>query len=253
MAARSTTTPEPVNVAQAIAAVTAEIGPIGKDSVNEQQRFKYRGVDALVNHLNPVLAKHGVVVVPSVEYFENTERTTQRGSSQTMTTMLVRFKIYGPAGDYVEGATAGMALDMADKSANKAMTAAYKYILAQVFCIPYAELEDSDATTVERVPEGAASNEEEMARLDALAESVGKTREEISAVWRQGRDNMDMETFNGLPAAAIRALVRSIENYMRTQKRSAPAGAPNDDSPAPTATLGEPEATAPADAPESTQ
>ena len=41
------------NIFQTIAAVMEDVGVVGKDSLNEQQKFKYRGIDAVMNALNP--------------------------------------------------------------------------------------------------------------------------------------------------------------------------------------------------------
>jgi hypothetical protein len=43
-----------------------EIGAIGKDSKNAQQGFMYRGIDAVMNALNPVMAKLGLFLCPEV-------------------------------------------------------------------------------------------------------------------------------------------------------------------------------------------
>ena len=45
-----------MNIYQTINAIMDEIEPIGKDSVNKQQGFKYRGVDAVMNALQPLFA-----------------------------------------------------------------------------------------------------------------------------------------------------------------------------------------------------
>ena len=43
----------------------------------------------------------------------------------------------------------GEAMDSADKATNKAMSAAYKYLCMQVFCIPTEGMEDADSQTHE--------------------------------------------------------------------------------------------------------
>ena len=43
---------------RAIAAALKDIDPIAKGSRNQQQGFMFRGVDAVMNELQPVLAKH---------------------------------------------------------------------------------------------------------------------------------------------------------------------------------------------------
>ena len=48
-------------------------------------------------------------------------------------------------------ATYGEAMDSADKSTNKAMSAAYKYMCLQVFCIPTEGDNDADGTTPDMI------------------------------------------------------------------------------------------------------
>mgnify|MGYP000252459181 CR=1 FL=1 len=43
-----------------------DVGVVGKDSLNKQQNFKYRGIDAVINALNPAFIKHHLFVVPEV-------------------------------------------------------------------------------------------------------------------------------------------------------------------------------------------
>jgi len=41
-----------------------KISAIGKDSVNQTQGFKYRGIDAVMNALYPVMSELGLFIVP---------------------------------------------------------------------------------------------------------------------------------------------------------------------------------------------
>lgn len=60
-------------------------------------------------------------------------------------------------------------MDTADKSTNKAMSAAYKYLCLQLFCIPTEGDNDADATTLEPVtPMVKMITDEQFARLQDL-------------------------------------------------------------------------------------
>lgn len=48
----------------AMASAMSEIGAIGKEKVNGQQGFKYRGVDDVMNALQPVLVKNRIFCLP---------------------------------------------------------------------------------------------------------------------------------------------------------------------------------------------
>ena len=47
-----------MNIYEAISRCMEEIGAVGKDAVNKQQGFKYRGIDAVMNAINPALTKN---------------------------------------------------------------------------------------------------------------------------------------------------------------------------------------------------
>jgi hypothetical protein len=50
-----------------LAAVMADCTSVAKRDRNEHQRFMFRGIDAVLNAVGPILRKHGVIVVPDVE------------------------------------------------------------------------------------------------------------------------------------------------------------------------------------------
>ena len=43
-----------------------KVGAIGKDSVNTQQKYKFRGIDAVYNALNPVMSELGLFICPEI-------------------------------------------------------------------------------------------------------------------------------------------------------------------------------------------
>lgn len=130
-------------------AVLAELPALGKDDYNKQQQFHFRSHDSVMNALNPLLAKHGVFVVPDVIERVTDQRTTSGGKAMYEVNLHVRFTFYGLAGDDLSGSAWGEGTDMGDKSTNKAMTAAFKYLLVQSFGISSGDTADSDRDTNE--------------------------------------------------------------------------------------------------------
>ena len=66
---------------KAIPAIMGEIGYIGKEKKNQQQGFMYRGVDDVMNALQPLLVKHGVFVVPEVLEQTREDRNSKCGGN----------------------------------------------------------------------------------------------------------------------------------------------------------------------------
>lgn len=144
--------------------ILAELGPIGKNQENVEQKFMFRGYDDVVNELNPLFAKYGVFVVPDVVERVTDKRTTARGSTMYEVNLHVRFTFYGPLGDSVSASGWGEGTDMGDKATNKAMTGALKYVLFQSFLISTAEASDSDALSPEETYAGKGNGQSSPAR-----------------------------------------------------------------------------------------
>jgi len=122
-----------------------EIGAIGKDSKNVQQGFMYRGIDAVYNALNPVMAKYGLFICPEVQDMRREERTNVKGTVLIYTALTIKYTIYAPDGSNITLTVVGEGMDTGDKSINKAMSIAMKYAMFQLFFIPTEELKDPDA------------------------------------------------------------------------------------------------------------
>lgn len=142
------------------------IGAIGKDKVNSQQGFKYRGIDQVYNALNPVMAELGIFFCPEVIDQKREERVTKTGAVLTYTLLTIRFTAYAPDGSSVSMTVVGEGMDSGDKSSNKAMSVAMKYAMFQLFCIPTEELKDPDADVYQDIlPRGAKPEGQKSAQV----------------------------------------------------------------------------------------
>lgn len=137
--------PLTTNIFGTISAVMEDCGFVAKDSTNPTQKYKYRGIDAVMNALNPAMRKHHLFVVPEVLEQTREERQTTKGGLLIYTILKVKYTFYAQDGSCVSAVVMGEAMDSGDKSMNKAMSAAFKYALFQVFCIPTEEMRDTEA------------------------------------------------------------------------------------------------------------
>lgn len=164
-----------------IADCMRQLGAIGKDSYNQQQKFMYRGVDAVMNALNPVLTANHVFCVPEVLEQHREERQTRNGGNLIYSILKMCYTLYAEDGSSVSATVIGEGMDSADKSSNKAMSVAYKYAMFQIFSIPTEEMADPDAETP---PESTPKIDNKAARNNAwtaLATALGKTNKEMYA------------------------------------------------------------------------
>lgn len=161
---------------QAIIGVMSDIGVIGKEKKNAQQGFKYRGVDDVMNALQPVMVQHGLFVVPEIIDQKREERQTNRGGNLIYSVCTVRYTFYAKDGSSVQCVVIGEGMDSGDKATNKAMSIAFKYACFQVFCIPTEEMKDPDA----EVHTVAPREEPKIAAATAKANEAKKLLVKIS-------------------------------------------------------------------------
>lgn len=163
---------------EAIPAIMDEIGHIGKEKRNQQQGFMFRGIDQVMNTMKPLLAKHGVFVVPEVMDRQREERTTKSGSNLIYSILTVRYHFCASDGSEVVATTVGEGMDSADKASNKAMAIAFKYACFQVFCIPTEEIAKDD-------PDNYSLEESVRADLKNILEAVpqANTLDELNMLY----------------------------------------------------------------------
>lgn len=133
-----------MNIFEAINKTMEDVGAIGKTSKNQQQGFMFRGIDAVMNALNPAMIKNGIFVVPQVLEQTREERQTAKGGTLIYSVCRIKYTFYAQDGSSVEAVVVGEGMDSGDKATNKAMSIAFKYACFQVFCIPTEEMKDPD-------------------------------------------------------------------------------------------------------------
>jgi hypothetical protein len=161
-----------MNICKAINAVMADIGAIGKNSKNTTQGFMYRGVDAVMNALQPAMVKHSIFVVPEVLDQTREERTNAKGTTLLYSILRVKFTFFADDGSNVSAVVIGEGMDTGDKASNKAMSVAFKYACFQVFCIPTEEMKDPDAECHEVAPKSRRQERIE----DVASQKIGTAK-----------------------------------------------------------------------------
>ena len=129
---------------EAISQTMKDVGIVKKGEFNAYDKYKFRGIDAVMNALNPAMTKNGIFVTPEVLEHNQEERQSRKGELMIYTTCKVRYTFYAADGSNVQAIVVGEAMDRSDKSTNKAMSAAFKYACFQTFCIPTTEMYDSE-------------------------------------------------------------------------------------------------------------
>ncbi len=144
------------NIFETIDLIMKEVPAIGKTKQNTKQNYKFRGIDDVMNKLQPIFAKYKLFVVPEVLEQTREERKTSTGGTLLYSICKIKYTFYAEDGSHVEATVIGEGMDSGDKASNKAMAIAFKYALFQVFCIPTEELKDPDK---EKIPQSYSSQQ----------------------------------------------------------------------------------------------
>lgn len=217
------------NIYETISAVMDEIGAIGKNKRNEQQGFMYRGVDDVMNALNPAFIKHKLFMVPEVIEQSRERRTTGKGGELIYSVCKVRYTFFAEDGSSVQAVVIGEGMDSGDKASNKAMAVAFKYACFQVFCIPTEEMTKADAAPVD--PDGESY---EPSRPEPASEAMKRTF--VKECDRIGKSKGSILKAIGCPsmeAMTVDHFKMAMEGFKRTpdasKKELDPAMIPPDD------------------------
>jgi hypothetical protein len=137
-------TAEKPGIHSKLAAILDELPAIGKDAYNQGLKFSFRSIDAVLNHLNPLLGKHGVFVVPEVKDLALSTKATKSGEA-AVAVATVAYHFTADDGSEVVAVSIGEGQDSGDKAVSKAMTMAFKTVLGQVFAIATDDDPDEDS------------------------------------------------------------------------------------------------------------
>lgn len=167
-----------MKVYAAINAVQGELAQAGiaKDRKNTQQGYNFRGIDDVYNALSPLLAKHGLCILPRILTRSVEEKVTQKGGVLFYVTVEAEFDfVCAEDGSSHVVRTFGEAMDSGDKATNKAMSAAYKYAAFQAFAIPTEGDNDADSQTHQLATEAEK-------RVVAFKEAYGRLSESVEYI-----------------------------------------------------------------------
>ena len=165
-----------------------------KNRTNSQgASYKFRGIDDIYNAVSPLMAEHGLCILPRVIARESIDRVAKSGGALFYVTVEVEFDFVSTEdGSKHTVKTFGEAMDSSDKATNKAMSAAYKYACIQAFAIPTEGDNDADAHT----PLVATINDKEKDEL------IQKLRDAAMLGTRALND-----TFTKIPKSELKNLV----------------------------------------------
>ena len=216
-------TAKKMSIYEAISRCMEEIGAVDKDAVNKQQGFKYRGIDAVMNAINPALVKNHVFIVPEVLDQQRHERTTNKGAVLIYSICRIKYTFYAEDGSFIEAVTVGEGMDSGDKATNKAMAIAFKYACFQVFCIPTEEMKDPDEETPDPVkPQFTPATPEQLHKINEFVDAYAEMCENAKAVdiMNQLKKMYNFSSTSDISTELASKLIKQVETWYKKKKEA---------------------------------
>lgn len=139
---------------------------IAKGDYNEHGKYKFRGIDAVMRGLSPILARNGLMIVPTVVESECRQVQTSGGKPSNHWVVKMNYTFFASESTEPEKGYMtqfhGEAMDSSDKGLGKAITSAFKSMLFEVFCIPTEGQDDADSENIQIADQGLGAEQEKI-------------------------------------------------------------------------------------------
>ena len=122
-----------MNIYPAISNIMSEIGAISKDKKNQQQGFMYRGIDDVMNALQPLLIKHKVFAVPEILEQTREERTTNKGNTLIYSICKIKYTFYADDGSSITAVVVGEGMDSGTRQQTKLWQSLLSMLVSRFF------------------------------------------------------------------------------------------------------------------------
>jgi hypothetical protein len=187
-----------MNIQKATLAVMLSISKTGiaKNQRNQAQGFNYRGIEAAMNELNPILVANGITVTSKYSELQISERVKADGKATRFAIVKGAFVFAADDGTSVTAECYGEAMDSGDKAATKAQTVAFRTALFQQFVVPTVAIDPEDGAEGDETFSrdlGDIANCPDVKALETLWNTLGK----------EYTDKRDLEGYKAIKGAVV--------------------------------------------------
>lgn len=217
-------TAKQMNIYQAISKCMEEIGAVGKNDLNKSQGFKYRGIDAVMNAINPALINNHIFIVPEVLEQTREERKSIKGSTLIYSVCKIKYTFFAEDGSSITAVTIGEGMDSGDKATNKAMAIAFKYACFQVFCIPTEEMQDPDSEshTVELKNDFIPATADQLRTMIDFVREYSNMCENVTSndIWNTLKSKYNFTKTSDLSSEMADKIIKQVEYWYKKKKEA---------------------------------
>jgi hypothetical protein len=158
--------------------------PIAKEGVNNYQKYKYRGIDQIIQSFSKPLYENKILTIVQPDLNVSTKFIDGK-NTLTRVVGTLRF-LCTEDGSYVDRSYVGHSLSQQAKDLEAARSFAYRNALLETFCVPFEGVVEPELEGVDEnsKPE---NDQQEMSMIDEFKKELKKlkTKEEALKLFQQ--------------------------------------------------------------------
>lgn len=192
------------NIYMRIHSIMAELDYIQKGIAKVNGQYRFVSHDQVTEKIHPLLVKHGIVILPTVE-------ESLQDANRTEVKLLMQFVNIDVPTDAITIRTIGYGIDPSDKGPGKAISYAYKYGILKLFCLETGDDPDQDQS-VAYEPAKPLDFEDTMRKVMALESPT-----QVMVFVKHCAENAKMSE-NAIMDAAVKKPVEFRDAFYKWQK-----------------------------------
>lgn len=123
--------------------------PIAKEGVNSYQKYKYRGIDQIIQSFSKPLNDNNILTLVQPDLNVSTKFLDDGRSSLTRVVGTLRF-VCTDDGSYLDRSYVGHSKSQQAKDLESARSFAYRNALLETFCVPFEGIEEPELEGVDK-------------------------------------------------------------------------------------------------------
>jgi hypothetical protein len=198
--------------------VMADMEALGKDRRNTQQGYNFRGIDDVYNMVQPIMAKHGIIMRSEILAERSEERQSKGGSTLIYRVFQIRYFLMAKDGSEISTVVMGEGMDSGDKAANKAMSVAQKYAILQMFMIPTEEAKDPEHDSPEvkgkdKKPQPSAPATEGKTKDKSADKPAPMTDDQMKEI----ASHIEISGLKDITSAMAKTVISTLQKWTATE------------------------------------
>jgi hypothetical protein len=153
--------------------------PIAKEGVNTFQKYKYRGIDQIIQAFSKPLHDNNILTVVQPDLKVSTKFLEDGRSTLTRVVGTLRF-ISTEDGSYVDRSYVGHSKSQQGKDLESARSFAYRNSLLETFCVPFEGVVEPELEGIDK-DAPAENGSEEVSIIDDFKKDLAQCQDVASA------------------------------------------------------------------------